>query len=70
MDGRALTFADATSAHFDAIFRLEREGRGSCVGALTEGLALDEAVRRGHYVIVALEMLGYAVDAVTMERAL
>lgn len=51
MDGPALIFADATSVHFDAIFRVERESGG-------------------HDVIVALEMLGYAVDAVTMERAL
>jgi predicted N-acetyltransferase YhbS len=55
MERPSLTFADATSDHFDAITRLEREAGGSSIVALTEGLALDEALRRGHYVIVALD---------------
>lgn len=54
MDRPALTFIDATPQHFDAIVRMERESGGSSLVVLTEGLALDEALRRGHDVIIAL----------------
>ena len=54
MDRPALTFIDATPRHFDAIVRLEREAGGSSLVVLTEGLALDEALRRGHDVVVAM----------------
>ena len=50
-----LTFADATAEHFAAIVRIERAAGGSSLVALTEGQALDEALRRGHYVSVALD---------------
>ena len=55
MDADALTFVDATREHFDAIVRIERAAGGSSLVALTEGQALDEALRRGHYVTVALD---------------
>ena len=54
MERPALTFIDATPEHFDAIVRLEREAGGSSLVVLTEGLALDEALRRGHDVVVAM----------------
>jgi ribosomal protein S18 acetylase RimI-like enzyme len=54
MDRNALTFAHATREHFAAIVRIERAAGGSSLVALTEGLALDEALQRGHYVTVAL----------------
>ena len=54
MNASLLTLTDATPSHFAAIVAIERElGSGSVV-ALTEGLALDEAVHRGHYLTVAL----------------
>jgi ribosomal protein S18 acetylase RimI-like enzyme len=68
MDSRALTFADAAPHHFEAIARIEREAGGSSLVTLTAGQAIEEAVRRGHYVIVALyaaEVAGwiwFAVD--------
>lgn len=55
MDRLGLTFADATPHHFDAILRIERDAGLSSVIALTAGQALEEAIRRGHWVIVALE---------------
>ena len=55
MDPRALTFADAAPHHFDAIARIEREAGGSSLVMLTAGRAIEEAVRRGHYVIVGLD---------------
>ncbi len=60
MDLRALTFVDAAPQHFDAIERIEREAGGSSLVALTAGLAIEEAVRRGHYVIVALDVADVA----------
>ncbi len=54
MDRPALTFIDATPEHFDAIVRIEREAGGGSLVVLTDGLALDEALRRGHDVIVVL----------------
>lgn len=55
MDRPALTFADAAPHHFDAILRIERDAGRSSVIALTAGQALEEAIARGHYVIVALD---------------
>jgi len=55
MDRPALTFADAAPHHFDAILGIERDAGPGSVIALTAGQALDEALRRGHYVIVALD---------------
>ncbi|MBI5285005.1 MAG: GNAT family N-acetyltransferase [Chloroflexi bacterium] len=49
-----LTFIDGTPEHFEAIIGMEREVGGSSLVVLTEGLALDEALRRGHYNINAL----------------
>jgi ribosomal protein S18 acetylase RimI-like enzyme len=49
----AITLAPASEAHFDAIFRLERQAGRSLV-TLTEGHALREAHARGHELIVAL----------------
>lgn len=63
MDRSALTFADAAPQHFDAILRIERDAGPGSVVALTAGQALDEALARGHYVIVALdadEVAGWA----------
>jgi len=54
MDRPALTFIDATPQHFDAIVLLEREAGGGSLVVLTEGLALDEALRRGHDVVIAM----------------
>jgi len=49
-----VSLVDAAPEHFDAIVRIERaEGAGSVV-ALTEGHALQEALDRGHGVVVAL----------------
>ena len=55
MDLPALTFADAAPHHFDAILRIERDAGSASVIALTAGRALEEALSRGHYVIVALD---------------
>ncbi len=55
MDLPALTFADAAPHHFDAILRIERDAGSGSVIALTAGQALEEALSRGHYVIVALD---------------
>ncbi len=55
MDAAALTFVDATREHFDAIVRIERAAGGPSLVALTDGLALDEALERGHHVTVALD---------------
>lgn len=55
MDAPVLTFVDAKPEYFDAIVRLDRMAGGSSLVALTEGQALAEALRRGHYVIVALD---------------
>jgi GNAT superfamily N-acetyltransferase len=69
MDPRALTFVYAATHHFDAIARIERAGGVTSVVTLTAGRAIDEAVRRGHYVIVALEAdevtgwIWFSVDA-------
>ncbi|TAK64407.1 MAG: GNAT family N-acetyltransferase [Dehalococcoidia bacterium] len=55
MDRPALTFADAAPRHFDAILRIERDAGPSSVVTLTAGQALEEALERGHYVLVALD---------------
>jgi ribosomal protein S18 acetylase RimI-like enzyme len=55
MDSATLTLADATPAHFAAIVAIEREGGPGSVVALTEGLALQEALERGHDLVVALD---------------
>ncbi len=55
MDRPALRFVDASRQHFDAILRIERDAGPSSVIALTAGRALEEALARGHYVIVALD---------------
>lgn len=55
MNRTALTFADAAPRHFDAILRIERDAGPSSVIALTAGRALEEALARGHYLIVALD---------------
>jgi GNAT superfamily N-acetyltransferase len=55
MDRPALTFSDAAPHHFDAILRIERDAGRSSVIALTAGQAIEEALARGHYVIVALD---------------
>ena len=55
MDRPALTFADAAPQHFDAILRIERDAGRSSVVALTAGRAIEEALARGHYVIVAMD---------------
>lgn len=55
MTTAAVTFVDATPAHFAAIVRIERAAGGPSLVALTEGQALDEALQRGHYVSVALD---------------
>lgn len=72
MDRLALTFADATPHHFDAILRIERDAGPGSVIALTAGRALEEAIGRGHYVIVALDgsddVAGWAWFAVDASR--
>jgi GNAT superfamily N-acetyltransferase len=55
MDASALTFADAAPQHFGAILRIERDAGPGSVIALTAGRAIEEAISRGHYVIVALD---------------
>ena len=49
-----IAIVDATPQHFPAIVRIERAAGEGSVVALTEGHALDEALQRGHYVLVAL----------------
>jgi len=71
MDRLALTFADAAPHQFDAILRIERDAGPSSVIALTAGRALEEALARGHYVIVALdgsEVAGWAWFSVDGSR--
>jgi ribosomal protein S18 acetylase RimI-like enzyme len=69
MSAPEIAFVDATPAHFEAIVRIERAAGGSSIVVLTEGLALAEAVERGHYVSVALEdgsvagWIWFSVDA-------
>jgi ribosomal protein S18 acetylase RimI-like enzyme len=53
MPASTLTIIDATPAHFDAIVRIERASGRSSLVALTEGHALQEAIERGHWVVVA-----------------
>jgi len=55
MDSPALVFADAAPHHLDAILCIERDVGPNSVIALTAGRALEEALARGHYVIVALD---------------
>lgn len=55
MDASRFAFADATPEHFAAIVRIERAAGGSSLVALTEGQALEEALRRRHFVSVALD---------------
>jgi len=53
MTTSAIALVDAAPEHFDAILRMERAmGAGSIV-ALTEGQALQEALDRGHWLLVA-----------------
>jgi ribosomal protein S18 acetylase RimI-like enzyme len=59
----AITLGDATSAHFDAIVRIERASAGGSVVALTGAHALAEALERGHWLVVATaggETVGWA----------
>lgn len=63
-----LEFTDATSEHVAAIVAIERASAENPLVVLTDGLALDEAMRRGHYLTVAIEdgavagWIWYSVD--------
>ena len=66
-----LSFAVATQEHFDAIVQIERRAGGGSVVALTGGRALQEALDRGHWVIVALDggsVVGWAWFSVELDR--
>ena len=63
MERTGLTFANAAPRDFNAILQIERDAGPGSVIALTAGQALEEALARGHYVIVALdagEVAGWA----------
>jgi ribosomal protein S18 acetylase RimI-like enzyme len=71
MTSTSLRLIDATPAHFDAIVRIERACGGGSVVALTEGLALQEALERGHDLVVATgdgDVLGWAWFASELAR--
>lgn len=54
MERPALDIIEMQPGHFDAILRIEREGGGGSIVALTHGHALREAHERGHHLIVAM----------------
>lgn len=66
-----LSFVVATQEHFDAIVEIERGAGVSSVVALTGGRALQEALDRGHWVIVALDggsVAGWIWFSVELDR--
>jgi ribosomal protein S18 acetylase RimI-like enzyme len=54
MGPAAITIAAADRSHTAAIVAIERELPGSSIVALTHGRAVEEALARGHGVVVAL----------------
>lgn len=48
-----ITLGEATPAHFDAIVRIERAATSGSIVSLTGAHALQEALDRGHWLVVA-----------------
>lgn len=49
----AITVGEATPSHFDAIVRIEQESASGSIIALTGTHALQDALDRGHWLVVA-----------------
>jgi ribosomal protein S18 acetylase RimI-like enzyme len=70
VEERAIVVVDAEEAHFEGIVRIERGDRSSVIGRAGPAL-LQEALARGHWVVVALdggEVAGWAWFSVELGR--